>query len=96
MLGVWDYEQGTCDPASDLRLEVQPRTLGFYESVGTVTDIAPRDTRNVVVSLDMEGEGETWQERLRLTLDDDDSGLTVFHADNKATDDAIRLTRCPG
>ena len=35
-IGVWDYEKGTCDPASDMRLAIGQDRFEFYESVGEV------------------------------------------------------------
>lgn len=65
--GVWDYVEGTCAPESDLRMEVSGSEILFYESVGTVTAVAPEGD-DVVVTLAMEGEGETWEQQTRLAL----------------------------
>ena len=37
--GVWDYVEGSCDPASDMRVEIGPKTMQFYESHGDVTGV---------------------------------------------------------
>lgn len=69
--GVWDYVAGTCAPESDLRIDIGPKTIGFYESIGDVERVERIDARNVVVFLAMEGEGERWEDRLHLTLSQD-------------------------
>ena len=69
--GVWDYVEGSCDPASDLRVEIGPDTMQFYESFGEVTRIEVAGPQDIVVSLAMEGEGETWEMARRFTLSDD-------------------------
>ncbi|MGB3471301.1 MAG: hypothetical protein WBA51_10810 [Erythrobacter sp.] len=66
--GVWDYEGGTCSPESDLRVEISGREVLFYESVGTVKAVA-KDGEDTIVTLDMEGEGETWEQEIRLSLE---------------------------
>lgn len=65
--GVWDYEEGTCDPASDMRMEISADEILFYESIGRVTGVKAEGD-DIIVSLDMEGEGENWQEKTRLSL----------------------------
>lgn len=95
MLGVWDYENGSCNPASDLRLEITSDRLEFYESVGDITNITVDNARNVVVALDMEGEGETWTQRTRLTLGSDGESLTAHDLLADGTYKPMRLTRCP-
>lgn len=73
---VWDYVEGSCDPASDLRVEIGPETMQFYESFGEVTRIEVAGPQDIVVSLAMEGEGETWEMARRFTLSDDGRRLT--------------------
>ena len=74
--GVWDCVEGSCDPASDLRVEIGPETMQFYESFGEVTRIEVAGPQGIVVSLAMEGEGETWEMARRFTLSDDGRRLT--------------------
>ncbi len=74
--GIWDYEKGTCDPASDLRVEIAERGITFYESHGAVTGLTVESPEAVVVDLAMEGEGEKWTIRRRFTLSNDDQTLT--------------------
>lgn len=75
-LGVWDYVEGTCDPASDLRVEIGPRSMQFYESHGEVTQIVVNGPQRIVVDLAMEGEGENWQMSRAFVLSDDGNRLT--------------------
>lgn len=65
--GVWDYVEGTCAPESDMRMEISAAEILFYESIGVVTGVEP-EGEDVVVSLAMEGEGETWDQEIRLAL----------------------------
>ena len=64
--GVWDYEGAACARESDLRIEIAPDTITFYESVGRVMKVA-REGDDALVTLEMEGEGETWNQVLRLS-----------------------------
>ena len=92
--GVWDYVEGSCAPASDLRLEVGEDSITFYESVGQLTGIEDSGTGSVIVTLAMEGEGETWEERRELVLEDGGERLLVLDpADSNAGRDLPRK-RC--
>ena len=66
-LGEWDYVEGSCAPGSDLRMVVRPGSIGFYESRGEVTAVR-RTREGLVVSLAMDGEGESWEEEFSLRL----------------------------
>ena len=68
-LGVWDYVEGACDDASDLRMEISPRRIVFYESVGDVTAVNVANDNSITVQLNLSGEGETWTENLKLDLE---------------------------
>ena len=72
--GIWDYVEGTCALESDLRMEISGGEILFYESIGTVTASVP-DEGDVIVTLAMEGEGDTWVQAYRLTLSQDDQIL---------------------
>ncbi|MCX9146095.1 hypothetical protein [Erythrobacter sp. WG] len=95
--GVWDAETGTCDPASDLRLEVGPREVGFYESHGAVTKVAEPGDGSAAVTMAMEGEGERWTATFHLALVDSGAGerLTVRHDDGRPATPILKLERCP-
>ncbi|MBI1402260.1 MAG: hypothetical protein GC147_03485 [Porphyrobacter sp.] len=66
--GVWDAEGGDCSPASETRLEVGPDRLEYYESLGTVTGVEPSEGADALVTLAMEGEGQSWTDTVRLQL----------------------------
>ncbi|QDH33951.1 hypothetical protein [Porphyrobacter sp. YT40] len=96
--GVWDAETGTCDPASDLRLEIGPETLGFYESQGTVTDVTKGGDGAIVIALAMEGEGEQWKQTVKLQLDQSNDREWLLYLpgpDFDAVRQPIRRKRCP-
>lgn len=97
-LGVWDAETGTCDPASDLRLDIAPNTIGFYESQGTVTAVTESKDGSVVIDLAMEGEGEKWEQTMKLELIRSHSAewlLSLPGPDSDVVLRPIRHKRCP-
>ena len=67
-LGVWDSVEGNCMAASDLRMDVRPREIEFYESLGTVEKVTVESPQAALITLDMAGEGETWQVINRFVL----------------------------
>ncbi|WP_151973377.1 hypothetical protein [Erythrobacter sp. EC-HK427] len=93
-IGVWDYIEGTCDPASDMRLEISQDSLVFYESVGQVRS-AQADGDTLRVDLAMSGEGESWRDQLQFTLMDDGTLHRVDAAAPDAVDEYPRK-RCDG
>ena len=92
--GIWDAETGTCDPASDLRVEISERGITFYESHGAVTAIAVESPDIVIVDLAMEGEGEKWTLRRRFTLSNGDRTLTPAAVDESEQFEPMPLKRC--
>ena len=70
--GAWDYVEGSCLASSDLRMEIAGDMITFYESMGRVTAVDRSEADEVLVNLAMEGEGESWDTTLRLTLDSPD------------------------
>ena len=93
-LGVWDYFGGTCNPASDLRLEIKPRRITFYESVGDVAGVG-QDGDAAVADLVMEGEGEEWIQSTRLQLSENGERLLVTDATKPDLTDDYPRKRCP-
>ena len=77
-LGVWDYIEGSCDLASDMRLDISEDSIQFYESVGTVSEVR-EDDGTTYVDLSMSGEGDTWKTTLGLRLVDAGTSLMVIH-----------------
>lgn len=94
-LGVWDYIGGTCDPASDMRMEIEPRKITFYESVGQVSGTGT-DEGDAVVDLAMSGEGEEWVQSSRLSLVETPDGvrLEVSDATKPKVKDEFPRKRC--
>lgn len=95
-LGVWDAETGSCDPASDLRLEIAAQTIGFYESQGTVNRVVQNPDGWTVADLAMEGEGETWDMTMSLRLSGEGEArrLSVRHKGQTEADQRT-LKPCP-
>ena len=93
--GVWDFAEGTCDRASDLRLDVGARRIEFYESVGQVTGVRAQDDGAIIVDLAMEGEGETWEQSSRLEIADDGKTLTFDDAADPENSRYSIRKRCP-
>ncbi|RNJ62363.1 MAG: hypothetical protein EDM03_12995 [Porphyrobacter sp. IPPAS B-1204] len=98
-LGVWDAETGTCDPASDLRLDITPQAIGFYESQGILIRLAEAIDGSTVVELAMEGEGETWDMTMTISLSGAGATerLIVQHRgeSGQPAPEPLRLKRCP-
>lgn len=94
--GVWDYVGGSCDPASDLRMEISGSEILFYESIGQVTGVSGEGDE-IVVTLAMEGEGETWEQATRLALvgEGSDQRLETGDGEQPRTVDEYPSKRCP-
>lgn len=90
--GVWDYVDGSCDPASDLRVEISADRVVFYESVGEVENVTPGPD-GTEVELAMEGEGQTWDSRFRLSLQGNPERLVMQNIEYPADPTNIR-ERC--
>lgn len=94
--GVWDYVGGSCDPASDLRMEISGSEILFYESIGQVTGVSGEGDE-IIVTLAMEGEGETWEQATRLALvgEGSDQRLETGDGEQPRTVDEYPSKRCP-
>lgn len=92
--GVWDYAEGSCNPASDLRLDIGASRIEFYESVGQVVAVEVESPATIVVEMAMEGEGEKWTSRTRFALSDDGATLTPQPLEPAAGEPMPR-ERCP-
>lgn len=94
--GVWDYVEGTCALESDLRMEISGSEIMFYESIGTVT-ATEAEGDDVVVTLAMEGEGETWEQQTRLSLVGEGADQRLETSDGEApkTEDEYPSKKCP-
>lgn len=94
--GVWDAESGSCELASDMRLEIAAGTIGFYESEGKVTTVTPQADGSAAVDLAMTGEGESWNMGMVLSVRGDGDGRRLTVRDTGAgTSEARTLKPCP-
>ena len=93
--GIWDYVDGTCNPASDLRIDIQPRAIGFYEAHGDVEAVRIENADSIVVDMAMEGEGEKWTMKRRFTLSQGGARLTPTSADGDEFE-PMPLKKCEG
>ncbi len=94
--GVWDALTGTCDPASDMRVEITARRIEYYESVGDVSGMG-NEGDDAIADLVMEGEGETWVQPTRLAIETTPDGERLRISDAlkpESPDDPLRK-RCP-
>jgi hypothetical protein len=94
--GVWDAVSGTCDPGSDLRVEIAARRIGFYESAGDVAGVGSEGS-DAIADLVMEGEGESWVQTTRLSIEATPEGerLHLSDAAEPKVPDNNPRKRCP-
>lgn len=93
-IGVWDFVDGSCNPASDLRMDISPGEIEFYESHGAVTSVKIENAQSIVVSLDMTGEGENWQITNRFVLSEGDTILTPLEMESDSEFQPLPRKRC--
>jgi hypothetical protein len=89
--GTWEETPADCDAPSELRLRISAGELRFYESIGTVTAVAPVESNVISVTADFQGEGESWSAVRELRLFDAGASLTVTGDGEMQT-----RVRCPG
>lgn len=75
--GRWDASTAACADGSELKLDVAPKGLQFYESSGTVETVSITGPTDITVVADMSGEGAQWQRTLRMVLGDSGKTLTI-------------------
>ena len=92
--GVWDYVEGACLPESDLRMEIGSDEILFYESMGTLTAIELEGENSIVLMLAMEGEGERWEQKLRLSFGEDGKTLIPQFFDGDRVYDPMPRQKC--
>ncbi|PZD75316.1 hypothetical protein C1752_00385 [Acaryochloris thomasi RCC1774] len=81
--GEWNADLAQCgSEGSDGRLEIKAKQVLFYESSGPIQDITSDGDRNLTGTVELSGEGETWQTELELQLSEDKSALTQIMDDN--------------
>ena len=97
--GVWDVADGTCMAASDLRLEIAARDIGFYESHGTLLRVTEDANGAAILALAMEGEGEQWDMEMILAHTGTGAGerlaVTWPAEEGRPAPQPILLRRCP-
>ena len=93
-LGIWDIADGTCNPASDLRMDIRADEIEFYESMGEVISVDVESPDRILVSMDMSGEGETWQVTSRYVLSENGAVLTPMEAEADPRYQPIPRKRC--
>lgn len=96
--GIWDNEDGNCNPASDLRMEISGNGIGFYESMGKLNAVKAAEDGGLSVDLAMEGEGETWTNTIGLTLSGegaDERLLVQYQGEGEPPQTPLKLKRCP-
>jgi hypothetical protein len=94
-VGWWGMVPNDCDPARDDAkglMEVTPSLLRFYESRGTVKAVTIASPGKVKADIGFEGEGQTWQSVMTLTLVDGGKALLREEAD---LPQPWRYERCP-
>lgn len=94
--GIWDYAQGDCDPDSDLRMEIGAKDIEFYEALGEVSKVEA-DGDAVLVTLEMEGEGESWEQTTRFVIVEKGASqrLITSETQDPATADGYVSRKCP-
>jgi hypothetical protein len=69
--GVWDASAEACArDHSDVRIRIDESSIEYWESGGTPVELFHAGERDILVTLAMSGEGETWLSRKRFVLDD--------------------------
>lgn len=94
-LGVWDYELGSCDLESDMRVEIDEDTMSFSGSSGTVQSVRD-EAGTTMVTLAMSGEGEDYSQTVGLRFADAGTKLMVIHPEYPERAKNELRTRCAG
>ena len=90
--GYWGRTADDCELANTAatgRINVDADTIRFYESKARVLDVIEASPYAVTAGLRFEGEGETWQRRSELRLEN--GGTTLVRTDGGQT---FRYARC--
>lgn len=75
--GEWNADLEQCGAqVSETRLEISANQLQFHESDGPIQDITSDGDRKLTGTVELSGEGETWQTELELQLSEDQRALT--------------------
>lgn len=74
--GTWAADAEACADGGDItHLVIRASTVEFYESTGEVLAVEAGDGR-IDATLQLTGEGETWEDRYGFRLSDDGQTLT--------------------
>jgi hypothetical protein len=93
-VGRWGMTKADCDPDSMAvkgLLTITPDALKFWESKGRVQRIVHHSPYDISLDLDMTGEGQSWTNTTRLTLD---AATTVLIRTEAGKPDHYRYQRC--
>ena len=95
-LGQWDAVDGPCAPDSEMFMTIRPGTITFYESQGEVSAVR-RGRPGIVVTLAMQGEGETWTSRyaMRLIRNSEQLATRISTGAGEAGSETVLRRRCP-
>jgi len=90
--GVFDESQARCSfRYSDSRISIYKDSIEYWESAGEVTgDVVREGDNRIQVSLNGQGEGETWTADNSYELSEDGQKLTIKHGDYQ-----FERIRCP-
>jgi hypothetical protein len=75
-------------------LEIDATTLRFYESRGTLGDIAQRSDSAITAAFAFAGEGQTWSRDMTLSLGNDGKTLIRRESGEGAAEGPLEYARC--
>lgn len=77
-LGEWNVGLQDCGTGlSDSRVRVEPARVLFHESEAVAKRVTVHDPRSITIEGPFQGEGESWDGRLRLDLSASGQALTI-------------------
>ena len=77
-LGEWNASVGNCGTGLDeSRVRVEPQRILFHESEAVAERVTIHDPRSITIEGPFQGEGESWNGRLRLDLSVSGQALTI-------------------
>ena len=97
MQGRWGLVAADCtSTGGDAKglIEISDDRIEFYESRGTLDEIASLDARSIRATFSMTGEGMSWTTDTKLALSADGSSLVRHEFGPDATTDTLTYTKC--
>jgi hypothetical protein len=77
-LGEWNVSLGNCGTGLDeSRVRVEPGRVLFHESEARAERVTVHGPRSITIEGPFQGEGETWNGRLRMDLSASGDALTI-------------------